>query len=345
MATDITNDDGTLNREAATAVLDAYSPAADRELTTPTEEKKEGEAAAGVPKQEQPPKPKEEDKEPAPPKQREDWQSAEDLRDLVESLGLSEQDLAEFTSREEFDRHVRFVDKTIMREGKRALSPGDEQAEILAAQEEAARRQQLAERAKSQPRERGRFVKAEDEADVYKPQISPDEIDESIVEEFQRLGEHATRRIQALEEELAEMRAERAEERNRRFVESFDSIVDGLGHADIFGNSKSLQRDTDEFKARAKLWDAAGVLIAGLDRLGKPAGMSAALVRRALNQEFADELSKKERKQLTDKIRTQASQKLGGSPQRTSVERPYNGPPEKDPYWKEVYDKILERER
>jgi len=254
-----------------------------------------------------------------------DWVSADDIRELVESLGYSDDDVSEFQSRDEFERHVKLVDRQFMRDGREVTKPrpGDDQEAALQAQEVAISRQEASERAKQQPRENGRFVSAEATEDGYKPQLD-DEFDERIIEEFQRLSGYYEGRIKALESRYQE-------DTQRSEANHFNAIVDALGQDDLFGKSEEIRPRSEQAKNRDKLLEASRILMAGIaSRRGGDQKLTESLVKRAANLEFADHFSKKQRQSFNDRIRRQAARRHGSGSQRVSAQA-YAGDPTKHP--------------
>jgi hypothetical protein len=92
----------------------------------------------------------------------------------------------------------------------------------------------------------------------------------------------------------------------------FDSLVDSLGHADLFG---ATGKESDkELERRKDLNVAVKAQMIGLAKLGRPAEMSPQLISRVANMVFGEELGKKRLKQQTSKISKQNQLRQGGSP-------------------------------
>lgn len=317
------NTDGSLDVEAANKFLAQVSEA-EKANQTPADHSadadtaKPGDKPAGDVK--------EEDVQPdtAKPDTGDEWFTAEDVRDLVETLGLSKEDLAEFSGRDELDRHVKLLDRQFMKAGKEVVQrdkPGEnDQSLALQAIEEAKGREEQRERAAKQPRENGRFTKpAEDDL----PKLDPDEFDERLVKAMDARDQ----RIRQLEERLLSRDAEESQSRHRMMQARFDSIVDQLGHDELFGKSEELKPGTEPFKQRAKLWDAMSVLAAGMESRGRPVtDISQSLIVRAFNQEFAGHVQKQTQQQFASRIRKQAARRFGGGQQ---VSLPRDADPDK----------------
>jgi hypothetical protein len=264
-----------------------------------------------------------------------DWFSADDAREMIESLGLSPEDVAEFGDRDDFDRHVRLLDKQFMREGKDAkqrLQPGDEQQAAIEAAEQQRKVEQQRQRASEQPRDGGKFVKQEADELV----LDPIQFDDELVKVFGKAAE----RIKQLEARIEQMGQKEVETQHQANVRQFDAIVDQLGHEDLFGNSEQLQ--PEYFKARAQLWDALATLAVGMVTRGKQVSnpITKAMVVRALNAEFSDKIQQKQRRSFSERVRKQAGRRFGGGSQRAPGKQ-YTGPLEKDPDLLAAYNAML----
>jgi hypothetical protein len=216
----------------------------------------------------------------------------DDVKAEAAAYGLEASELSDFTSREELDRALRLFDKTALEAGRKALAESD-----------------------SAPvrDEKGKFVKKETEVPKeetpqdgrYKVSLSPDLYDEEIIGEFTRMRDHYESRLEVLESHFAEQSASAEEQR-------FDSLVDSLGHADLFG---ATGKESDkELERRKDLNVAVKAQMIGLERLGRPAEMSPQLISRVANMVFGEELGKKRLKQQTSKISKQSQLRQGGSP-------------------------------
>jgi hypothetical protein len=216
----------------------------------------------------------------------------DDVKAEAAAYGLEASELSDFTSREELDRALRLFDKTALEAGRKAMAESD-----------------------SAPvrDEKGKFVKKETEVPKeetpqdgrYKVSLSPDLYDEEIIGEFTRMRDHYESRLEVLESHFAEQSASAEEQR-------FDSLVDSLGHADLFG---ATGKESDkELERRKDLNVAVKAQMIGLERLGRPAEMSPQLISRVANMVFGEELGKKRLKQQTSKISKQSQLRQGGSP-------------------------------
>lgn len=208
----------------------------------------------------------------------EDWLT-DDLKAEVAAYGIDEETLAEFTSREELERALRVFDKTLLEAGRKAMASDEESKEDTARDEQ------------------GRFQKQESQDGKFEITLDKEVFDEDLVNEITRMRDHYESRIDALESRFHEADA-RAEEQH------FDSVVDSLGHADLFGksgneNSKQLKRRQDVFLAFKEM-EAGAKSVSG-----RVIEMNDITVGRMARMLFAEEIGKKELKQKTQKLAKQ----------------------------------------
>lgn len=211
----------------------------------------------------------------------------DDLKAEIAAYGLDEESLADFSSREELERAMRLFDKTALEAGRKAQPK----------EEESPKRD-----------EQGRFQKAEEPAG-YEIKLDRDLYDEDLVNELTAMRDHYEARVAKLE-------ARQAENDAKAEVQLFDSLVDGLGHADLFGtsgkeNSKQLDR-------RQSLYDAAKAMQIGMQVMGRDVQLDQSLLLRVARMAFTEEFSKKDLKAATRKITKQSNGRMGGGQTRPS---------------------------
>jgi len=224
-----------------------------------------------------------------------DWLD-DDLKGEVAAYGIEESELADFANREELEKALRLLDKRALESGRKALAETEKPAE-----------------GESDRNEKGQFKKKpEPEAKPvregqYEITLNKEVYDEALVDEFTKLRDHYETRLEALESRFAESDA-RAEEKH------FDSLVDSLGHTDLFG--KSDGEDAKQLQRRKDLHIAVKAQMLGLSQLGRPTDLSELLVSRVARMVFAEDLSKKELKDHTRKITRQSNSRQGGGATR-----------------------------
>ena len=225
----------------------------------------------------------------------------DDLKAEVATYGIDESDLSDFSSREELDKTLRFIDKKALDAGRKALAEDDSPARNEKGQ---FKKQEVEET--GEPEKRG---------DRYEVTLSKDIYDDEIVDEFTRLRDHYETRLEQLEKHFEFVNAKSEEDR-------FDSYVDSLDQADLFGKTGS--ESDEELERRRDLHVAVKAQMIGLEKLGRPAELTDKLVSRVANMVFADQMNKKLLKQKTQKISRQSQMRLGGSPVKPQ-------PPSEDP--------------
>lgn len=227
-----------------------------------------------------------------------DWVD-DKLKAEAAAYGIDESDLSDFASREELEKVFRLFDKKALEAGRKAMADGDD--------------------GKSR-NEKGQFVKnegakeggedpkpAKKDGSRYEVSLSKDLYDDEIVNEFSRMRDYYEERLSALESQFVQVSAKSEEDR-------FDSLVDSLGHADLFG--KTGKESQKELERRKDLHVAVKAQLIGLERLGRPAELNDQLISRVANMVFAEELGKKRLKQQTQKVTRQNQLRQGGSPTR-----------------------------
>jgi hypothetical protein len=234
-----------------------------------------------------------------------DWFD-DDLKAEITAHGIDEKELADFTSREEVQRAMRFFDKSALEAGRKAMAEGEQQG-------------------KSRD-DKGRFSKGETETGKqpegkqpdgktdgrYEVTLDKSVYDDKIVEEFTRMRDHYESRLETLESRFFEADA-KAEEQH------FDSLVDALGHVDLFG--KTQQENAKQLQRRQDLHVAVKAQMLGLQALGRPTEMSESLVNRVVRMVFAEDLGKKDLKTRTAKITKQSNGRQGGGATRSTEPR------------------------
>jgi len=199
----------------------------------------------------------------------------EDLKAEVAALGLEESELADFASREELERALRLFDKKALEAGRKAMAEAEGKSD------------------EGKPRnERGQFEKKEPKAD-QKPaegkegryEISPkfkESFDEDMVGELTRLRDHYESRLDAYESRFAAMEDRLTAADAAAEEKHFDSLVDSLGHTDLFG--KTDAEDAKQLERRKDLHVAVKAQMLGLAQLGRPTELSASMWPRLISR-------------------------------------------------------------
>jgi hypothetical protein len=240
----------------------------------------------------------------------------DDLKTEMAAYGIDESELADFASREELERALRLFDKSALEAGRKALAESDGKTKKPEAEEATGRARG----------EGGKFLPKEGKPEAGKAKTGryeislpkeedPDGFDNRLIGELEAMRDHYESRLELLESRFHEADAKAEEER-------FDTLVDSLGHADLFGKTGS--EGPKELQRRQDLIVAVKAQQIGLERLGRPTELNESLVSRVARMVFAEDLAKKDLKQRTRKISKQSSSRQGGG-----VTRPQD--PREDP--------------
>lgn len=237
----------------------------------------------------------------------------DDLKAEVAAYGIDEKELADFASREELERALRLFDKSALEAGRKALAESDGKTDAGKARNE-----------------KGQFVKKEEPKEEPKTEPSKREgwyeigldkelFDENLIGELEKIRDHYESRIDSMESRFQEIEQRFHEADSKAEEERFDSLVDALGHADLFGKTGS--ESEKELQRRQDLIVAVKAQQIGLERLGRPTELNASLVNRVARMVFAEDLAKKDLKQRTRKIFKQSNGRQGGGVTRPSDPR------------------------
>ncbi len=225
----------------------------------------------------------------------------DDLKAEVAAYGIEESELADFTSREELERAMRLFDKSALAAGRKAMAEG-----------ETGRNDKGQFVKKAEPKAEPAEAKAESTDGKYEVKLDKSVYDDGIVDEFTRLRDHYETRLEKLESRLLESDAKSEESH-------FDSLVDSLDHADLFG--KTDKEDSKQLQRRHDLMIAVKAHRIGMEKLGRPAELNESLVSRVARMVFAEDLGKKDLKTRTRKISKQSNSRQGGGATRSQDPR------------------------
>lgn len=291
--------------EREVAIAEGRDPdAVEPEAEAPEAPEPEPPEADETPSEEAPPEtPPEEPEVPEPP----EWMTDE-YRALASTYGMEDSDIAQFESPTDFSRACRLIDKH--------LSRGRKQAEPEPAKEPepAAPAKKLA---PSTPTPEDDLTIDLDKYQDYDPDtLRIIKAAKKLQDDNKALRDEFSGVSTTFQEALAQMRAERqaeaaqrAQEANERDLVAFHEIMDAMP-ADLFGGDGKLTPDLDA--RRKQVWEAYHTVrefaINTAERDGRPAKLPpmSALVRRAANLAFGDEMIEAERKKLHRGIQEQA---------------------------------------
>lgn len=217
-----------------------------------------------------------------------DWLD-DDTKAEIAAYGISEDEIADYTSREELDRALRFLDKNALDIGRK-----DKPDEVHNEQTQ----------------------EVQKTSETYEVQLDKDVYDEAIVNEFTRMRDHYESRLKAFESSVEAM--------NQRFAETdaiaeqkiFDNLVDSLGHADLFG--KTGNESKKERGRRDQLYSDLYAFVTGLESRGVQPDINEALLKKVVRMTFPDEHDKKVIKNHTRKVTKQSNSRQGGGATRAT---------------------------
>lgn len=217
----------------------------------------------------------------------------DDTRNFATTMGLTDDELAEFGSREELDRVMRIIDRKAYEAGKTPPPPPIKPIEKQPVQQE------------KQP-----VVEGDPFADLSRYKLG-EQFDEDAANPINRFVELAAASFRDLQTRLTQFeqrdQQRSADDLRRQAVASLHS----LGNTEFFG--KPGEKPTKEQVANIeKAIDAHFVHARGLLATGRQAAPTPAFLRAAVHLAFGDQLSKQQQRQLTEKLRKQSHKITGG---------------------------------
>lgn len=234
-----------------------------------------------------------------------DWR--EEAAAEASAYGFSDEDIAEFQSREEFDRAMKLFNRQMDAERQQMSEDNGE------------------ERSEQPSRQPSRNDDARDDGH-YQIGLSRDIYDDEIVDEFQKMRDHYESRIAAIEERFHTADTLATEER-------FDRAVDEIGFTQLFG--KTGEETETELARRKQVYDQVEVEKEVLARLGRTPGDLNALVNRVARSLFPEEYDKKLLKNHTRRISRQSNGRQGGG-----VTRPTDPPQSLKEEMRQLYKEL-----
>lgn len=299
---ELVNEDGVLDEKAAGEAIDKVIEKTNKEVLVNLDDKPKAESVEKIPDKDLD---SDDNEEPVV----DGWVNSEEMQELIESLGYTEEDASQFSNEKDFQSHVRLLDKEFKSRKK------VEEQDIALEVNEALQRRDL-------------FGDKVDEEVSKLPSLDPDEFDEQLIEV-----------LNARDEKIAQLERKLNETSQENVVKQFDRIVDEIGHEEIFGNSDDLTKGQQ--KQREKLFEEYKEIYNILEARGKEVSGKRAnkgIVLRALNIEFADELKKSNRQKLSNKI-TKQSKRITGSNAGLRSDH-YDGDVTKDPYLHKLFSQF-----
>ena len=276
---ELINEDGVIDEKAAGAAIDKIIKKTNEENVVGLANKTEPESVEKIPEESS-------DSNDNDQPVVDGWVNSEEMQELIASLGYTEEDASQFSNENDFQSHVKLLDKEF--KGKRVVEEQELALEINEAEEQ-----------RSLFRENEKLNSKNEKL----PSLDPDEFDEQLIEV-----------LEARDAKIAELERRLNETGQNNVLKQFDSIVDDLGHEDLFGNSENLTQS--EQKQREKLFNEYKEIYNILEARGKSVSGKKAnkgIVLRALNIEFEEELNKSNRQKLSKRIKKQAKRITGSN--------------------------------
>jgi hypothetical protein len=254
---------------------------------------------------------------------------------------VSDEELSEFSSRDELDRAIALMDRRALKAGQEAAERGDEADQGS---------DDSAQRGQARGRD-GKFIKQQkEEAPGAKDGPKPyevdldlsdfdDDLDKKIKGALTGLRDHYEERLKSLDDRFAAMEAESRDREVEAIENRFDAAVDSLNAPELFGVTG---KESEEHAGlRRKLFDDAWSLVNGhQSQFGHEITLEEATARmyRAL---FHDHISKQEQKSLTKRYMEQSSMRTGVGAERPA-EQEFKGPLKKHPDVQRAYKAVQE---
>ncbi|MCE5269511.1 MAG: hypothetical protein LLG00_16670 [Planctomycetaceae bacterium] len=229
----------------------------------------------------------------------------DETRDLADAMGLTDDDLAEFGSREELERALRIIDRRAFEAGKaQATQTADGQGSATTDPSQAAEKPG-ASKAKQASGDPG-----DPFADLSQFKLG-ETFDEEAAAPINRFIETAVGTIRDLQTRLGRFEAERQRQAvadvRRRALDSLHA----MGNTELFG--KPGAKPTKEQAANIeKALDAHFTHARGLIAQGRKVAPTPAFLKAAVHLAFGDQLSQQQQRQLSEKLRNQSARRMGG---------------------------------
>lgn len=128
------------------------------------------------------------------------------------------------------------------------------------------------------------------------------------------------------------------------FNSRFDDIVDGLGQPDLFGEDRA-KLTTSQISNREAMYDTTGLLMLRADERGLASDLSPTIVKRALNVEFSEHVSKQAADKRKSAIKNQSGRRLGTGDTRSTMmperAQDWDGEPEDNPVLHKRFNELV----
>ncbi len=254
---------------------------------------------------------------------------------------ISDEDLAEFSSRDELDRALGLMDRAALKAGRDAGTKGGEDDQQAGAK--AQRGQERGQDGKFVKQKKAEDTTGDDASEAFEIDLDLSEFDDGLQDKIKgaltSLRDHYEGRMKALDDRFAAIESDMQAREMAAREAQFDAIVDSIGHADLFG--KSGEETDKQLEARRTLFAELEIYLAGLETLGRKGQMDKATVTRVCRMAFADHISKQEQKNLTKRFMKQSNMRMGVGAERPA-EQEFKGPLTRHPDVLRAYKELRE---
>jgi len=214
-------------------------------------------------------------------------------------MGLTDEDLQEFSSREEFDRVLKILDRNVIAAGKVALeeekAPAPETPVVPPPD--------------TPPATDDVF------GDLSKFKLG-DEFAEDVAKPINDFMEAVASRMRGVTKDMAGILQQQEQAAVDSVYQQAVASLHTLGHKDLFGEPGKPPTQSQAANIE-KAIDAHLVHAAVLSARNRPAPPTPEFLRAAVRMEFGDQISKNEQRQRTERLKKQSAKRTGGLPSRT----------------------------
>lgn len=258
------------------------------------------------------------------------------VRQLGRSLEMTDEELAEFGSREEFDRATRIL-------SKRFFSAGGQQAGANGQGQPNQGQQATGQQQTTQPGQQSGQQQSGQQDDPLS-MFDPEEwrkagYDEKTVAMVESHRQTLIRLAQQEESQKHIINGLLANQKSR-FEDEFDSVLDSqekelFGQFFENGQRRVLDPKSNEYQNRAKVWEAYHILVGGIRQRAEETGRQVelpptkVLIEQAKRVALGDQLSKLESRRLSEKVREQSKRRRPAATHRTATTQTRNNAKQK----------------
>jgi hypothetical protein len=236
-----------------------------------------------------------EGQKPTPPaKKGQEWLDA-GLRSLAMAVGVSEDKLSEFGSRQELERALDLVDSHALELGRQKLA---EQTSVKTEEKPVA------------TPDVGEAKPVETKAGDVSKFLLPDDYPDDVVKPHNEFVKATEARMKILEAKLA--RFEEVEHQRSAYAvrQKFIGVVESLGHPELFGTAEN--RTPEQMERVSKLWDHHRAHVTGLVAEGRRGETNKPFVERAMYAVFGKDLIEKGKQEVVSGLKAQSAKRMGG---------------------------------